>query len=920
MKLSWGIGALVLAVCSVHTLANDEPLVSQPGDKANIPGWHLISATSVSDDMFALSRPGVNTEDWHRVGPRKSVMAGLIESGVYNDTKIFYSDNMKELEDDDLFRAPWLYREEFTVNPSEGQYFTLITHGITSKADIYLNGVQIATSEEQQGSYGGHSYNIRNHVQAGKNCVLIRAYPTNYLRDFAMGFVDWNPYPADNGTGVWRDVEIAQTGAVSMSPFRVITDFTQPHERNNVNVILKTDLINHSPNPLHVSVNGTIWPPTSDPIPFGQSFYLRPGQELTAFIKVRIDDARIWWPASWGDQPLYEVQAKTYVTDNFSISDAAKSFQFGIRSVGSRLNQHNDTAFFVNGFPFQVLGAGYGPDMFMRFDEQRVRNIFRYMLDMGMNTVRLEGKQEHPELYSLADEMGMMVLPGWECCDKWEGWEYNEDADGLKWSEKDYTTAQTAMRHEAEMMQPHPSILGFLVGSDYWPDKHATGVYLNALMQMDWRSPVIASAAMRGFPDALGPSGMKMDGPYDWVPPNYWYTDKYGAAFGFGTELGAGVGTPEMGSLKRFLSDGDLQTLWTKPEEGLYHMSREQSSFYNRKIYNEALTARYGEAENSEDYVEKCQMADYEATRAQFEAYSTRQNASRPATGAIYWMLNSAWPNLHWQLFDYYLAPMAAYFGTKVGTRVEHVAYDYEDQSVWLINHSLEEEGERQVQIDLITLAGQKISSKKVKTTTSPSSSKRLGTVPGIDKMKAHDIAFLRLVLHDKKSKKDISRNVYWLTPKTDTLDWNKTNFFYTPVTEYVDYKKLNCLAPAKVKATLKNPKNIRPREGWIIKEIELQNKSKGPALFLHLSALNANGENITPVYWSDNYVTLWPREKVYLTVAFEGNMKGATIEVSGRNVKKMELKDKKGKRSTDSEGLWRRKKASKAVPKYCSG
>lgn len=145
-----------------------------------------------------------------------------------------------------------------------------------------------------------------------------------------------------------------------------------------------------------------------------------------------------------------------------------------------------------------------------------------------------------------------------------------------------------------------------------------------------------------------------------------------------------------MGSLKKFLSAGDMETLWTEPDAGLYHMSNNGSIFHYRSIYNKALFARYGKPSSLEDYLIKCQMGDYEATRAQFEAYSTRQNASRPATGLIYWMLNSAWPNLHWQLFDYYLSPMGAFYGTKRGTRFEHVAYDYQTESVWLINHSLD--------------------------------------------------------------------------------------------------------------------------------------------------------------------------------------------------------------------------------------
>ena len=123
---------------------------------------------------------------------------------------------------------------------------------------------------------------------------------------------------------------------------------------------------------------------------------------------------------------------------------------------------------------------------------------------MGLNTVRLEGKQEHPELYTLADRMGIMVLAGWEYCDKWEGWEHHPDADGVKWRQPDYPIARASMLHEAEMMQAHPSMLGFLVGSDYWPIDLATETYMGALKEMDWRNPVIASASMRGFPEALG--------------------------------------------------------------------------------------------------------------------------------------------------------------------------------------------------------------------------------------------------------------------------------------------------------------------------------------------------------------------------------------------------------------------------------
>jgi exo-1,4-beta-D-glucosaminidase len=190
------------------------------------------------------------------------------------------------------------------------------------------------------------------------------------------------------------------------------------------------------------------------------------------------------------------------------------------------------------------------------------------------------------------------------------------------------------MLHEAAMMQTHPSVLAFLVGSDYWPDDRAAQIYVDALHSLDWPNPIIASASERGYPKILGLSGMTMLGPYDWVPPNYWYGDQVGAAFGFGSELGAGVGTPEIRSLKKFLSAEDLADLWTKPDKGLFHMSSNVSQFYDRSIYNEALYTRYGPPTSLDDYLLKAQIMDYEATRAQFEGFSALQSADHPATGA----------------------------------------------------------------------------------------------------------------------------------------------------------------------------------------------------------------------------------------------------------------------------------------------
>ena len=73
----------------------------------------------------------------------------------------------------------------------------------------------------------------------------------------------------------------------------------------------------------------------------------------------------------------------------------------------------------------------------------------------------------------------------------------------------------------------------------------------------------------------------------------------------------------------------------------------------------------------------------YDGERAMFEAYGRNKYA---ATGVIQWMLNNAWPSLIWHLYDYYLVPGGGYFGTKKAMEPLHVQYDYDDQSVAVVN------------------------------------------------------------------------------------------------------------------------------------------------------------------------------------------------------------------------------------------
>jgi exo-1,4-beta-D-glucosaminidase len=308
-------------------------------------------------------------------------------------------------------------------------------------------------------------------------------------------------------------------------------------------------------------------------------------------------------------------------------------------------------------------------------------------------------------------------------------------------------------------------------------------------------------------------------------------------------------------------------------------MSTNVSSFYDRSIYNEGLYNRYGSPTSLDDYLIKAQVMDYEATRAQFEGFAARKTDMRPATGMIYWMLNGAWPNLHWQLFDYYLAAAGAFYGTKTGSRPEHVIYNYDERSVYVVSHALNSSGTRNVTIDLIDLNGTSLGHQVAGIDAFPNSAQYLDDVQGIDNLAG--VGFLRLSLANDAGT-ELSRNVYWLTPQNDVLNWTNSSWYSTPVTQFANMTELFKMQDAHVSVSVSQS----GQQGNMSEaQVEVQCNSDIPAFFVRLTLLDDEGQEVLPALWSDNYVTLFGNETIALTVRWEAEDSAQTVAVSGANV-----------------------------------
>jgi exo-1,4-beta-D-glucosaminidase len=849
------------------------------GSATTIAHWQIQSSTKAQQGGAEVSSQGYSTRDWYAVSGRATVMAGLLENGTYPN--VFYSDNLRAVEEPDsgagLFVIPWWYRTEFTLGQGAPEARTLLRiNGIIASADVWLNGSLVAGQAAVAGAYPVSEIDVTRWVHAGSNTLALRVHPGDPRKSLSIGWVDWNPAPPDNNMGPWRGVDIVRTGPVELRFPQVTSKLSLP-DLARAALAVSVEARNLDASAHEATVTGVV-----AGVPLRRTIHLAPGETQRVSFSVKtdpgleLDHPQVWWPIGMGAQPLYRLEMAASVDG--AISDRSRA-TFGVRTVSAHLTPQGYQQFVVNGTPVLIRGAGWAPDMFLRDEPERMQTEFSYVVNLGLNTIRSEGKLEDERFYELADRNGIMILAGWECCDKWESW---AKTGGQPWDEADQKVAAASMAGEALLLRNHPSVIGFLIGSDNAPPPALARMYVDTLHAADWPLPIVAAAADQGTAET-GPSGMKMDGPYAWVPPVYWYADKLGGAFGFDSEVSAGPSIPLLDDLKRMLSPQELEALWKFPQVRQFHAGAAWSTFARLESFDTALAKRYGEPKSLAEYVAEAQLDNYDNVRAQFEAFNARMDATKPATGVIYWMLNNAWPSLHWHLYDYYLNPAGAYFGARAANEPLHIQYSYDTRAIMLVNHTLTREQGLRARIRVRNLDGGVAYERRLENIDlAGNTARQLAALPPPSGLSS--VYFIELELSAAKGL-PVSRNVYWLPTRTDELDFPHSNWYLTPVTRYADLTSLKSLptATSEVRAT------TRHEGAGDITTVTLSvpASSKVVALFQHVSIRrSAEGEPILPILWSDNDVTLWPGESLTLSAHFvaPGGM-APVVEVSGWNV-----------------------------------
>ncbi len=869
----------------------------------SLSNWFLQASTKLKEGGEALSRPGIPLETWYPAVVPSTVLGTLVENNVYRN--VFFGRNLETIPADP-FSVSWWYRTEFLLSALPWQRTAILElDGVNYRANIWLNGQKIASASEIYGPFRRFELDISKASRFGETNVLaIEVFPPA-KGEPSVGFVDWNPAPPDKSMGLWRGVRIRLAGDVSIkNPF--IQTYLDTATLKEARLIISADLQNNTDRPVSGRLEAEI-----ENIKVAQEVKLEPSEVKRVVLSPEAQPAlilknpRVWWTSDLGSPELYflvlsfkmaapqpkekaplpspgQPAAKTtkeetqrerrfpFVGTPEIISDW-RVIRFGIREVSDYFNEAGYRGYRLNGRQVLIRGGGWVDDIFLNVKPKKLISEILYARHLNLNALRLEGFWGTGQaFYDLCDENGILLLAGWSCQWEWEnllGKPTDKEFGGITSSE-DINLISRSFRDQVRWLRNHPSILVWLLASDLQPKPELEQEYLRILKEEDPTRPFLISAAGRTS-SISGPSGVKMNGPYDWVPPNYWFEDKKrGGAFGFNTETGPGPQTPQLETLKRIFPEESL-----RPPNDLWNFHCSRGRFSNLNRYREAMNNRLGEPKNIDEYLRQAHYLDYEAMRAMFEAFVANRYL---ATGVIQWMYNSAWPKLWWQLYDYYLLPTAAFYGAKKSCEPVHLIYNYATKEIIASNLQSRPSGKMRALIRVFNFDLEEKFKKETPLELGPDSKIVVDRLPEIEGLS--QVYFLDLRLIGARSEL-VSQNFYCLPVAGDVLDEARANWFVTPVKQYADLTLLRSLPTAQVKYRVK----ISAKEEKSFITLEVENASASLAFMVYVEVKQKQRQKaVAPVFLDDNYFSLLPGEK--RTIAgyfFTENLEGDEPEIS---------------------------------------
>ncbi|MGB6687648.1 MAG: glycoside hydrolase family 2 protein [Terracidiphilus sp.] len=648
--------------------AQAKQMQTKPAQNAVIAldlGWQFRQITATAQDAESGWLPATVPGDVH---------LDLLANKKISDP--FFRDDESKLQW--IEKESWEYRLDFDVTPAlmARSNVDLVFDGLDGPCTVFLNDIEVLK--------GINSFRIwrvpaKAHLHAGKNTLRVvfhapgpvgdaiaatdpwaaktKVESKTYLRKPAYEY-GWDWGPRFVTSGIWRPVRLEAWDKVRIADFAVRQ---RDVSREVAHLDAQVEVESAGAGPTRVTVQ---YVNAGKPVTLGATEDLHAGRNVVD-IPIEIKQPKLWYPAGYGDQPLYEF------TTRLSSGGAAtaagpviegRKVKIGLRSLVLRreLDQWGRSfELVVNGIPVFAKGADVIPfDSFPnRVTTANYRRILESARDANMNMIRHwgGGYYETDEFYSICDELGLMV---------WQDFMFGND-----WQPGTYAFKQNIEAEaddQVRRLRNHPSIVVWSGNNETeialdWSPRDKLPLEVKYQMWQDYLtefSGILNRVVARLDPEVpYWPSSPSAD--YEELSDHYQSGDAHiwdvwhgRVPFStyethhprFVTEYGF-QSFPEMRTIEAFTEPADRTGIFTPV------MLAHQKNNEGNSIIHDYLLKDYPEPKDFASFLYVSQVLQAEGIKIGAEHF----RRSRPETMAsIYWQLNDCWLVASWSSIDYY--------------------------------------------------------------------------------------------------------------------------------------------------------------------------------------------------------------------------------------------------------------------------
>ncbi len=820
-------------------------------------GWYRESSAKQPEEGREISKVSFEPKGWYKATVPGTVLTTLVNNKVYPEP-LYDENNRPEKIPEDLCRKDWWYRA--TVNIPEDfkdKIVWLNFNGINYSAEVWVNGKRVGPIH---GAFIRGIFDITKYdVKPGKEtaiAVRISPQPTKGIpSEHTMGTTggpcggegrldgptfgcsvgwDWQSGIRDRNSGIWQNVTISATGPAIIKDPYVTTDLPNLPKTDVATVSVEVPVRNVTDKPVKGTVKGSF-----GNVKFEKKIDIAPWHTATVkftpeeYPQLKLENPKLWWPNGLGEPNLYRLSLS--FEDEKAVSDT-RELNFGIRKFEYFEPGNPNFALSVNGVRVFMKGGNWGmEEALKRIDRERLETQVRMHRDLNFNMIRNWGGQSTSDLlFELCDKYGIML---WD-----EFFQFN-NADPV-----DTALYMANVRDKVLRYRNHPSVVLWCSRNEATPTKYLDDAVRYMLVETD-PSRHYQSNSGGGY-------GFNSGGPYDWTPPvrlqRYFEDPRFNKRETFKTEIG-GFSVPTLES---------IQGMFPKSEWDGITDSWAEHNFCagGGRKYPRYAETRYGKLKNLADFVRKAQMMNYEMHKALYEGRLGRM--FDPAQGVLYWMSIPSQPSFVWQLIQYDLEPNASFFGVKKACEPVHIFFSETDKGiVQAVNHNPAALQNARGRLTVYNFDGTVAARKDYKVDIPAVSAATLGKIEWPENLSR--IHFVKLELEDSKGRL-LSDNFYWRSLSASPEDV-KTLSDDNKLVALEDFKDLENLP----KVLLKSYAKVRSDKNSVHIDVTLTNDTPNVALMAHLQVQGRNSKKrILPVSYSDNYVSLAPKDSKTITVS----------------------------------------------------